>query len=115
MNLWISLFIPLIILSFVARFVQYMFHKDRGDRNIATIVITAVNLVALVLIVMLLNGMDFNSFLFWMLIITVLIGAMHKSIDSMETNLRVNKEVSMFVVFAISTLITLTLFYYYFI
>ena len=112
MNLWISLFTPLVTVFFLARYIQYLFHKDSGDRNIAVIIITSLNLIILVLIVMLLNGMPFNQFLFWMLISTVLFGALHKSIDSMETAIRISKEASMFMVFAISVLITFVLFFY---
>lgn len=111
MNLWIVMLIPLLSLNFVVRFLQYLANKDLQDKIIPLIVLTSIQLIGIILIVMVLNKHPFDIFIFWMIISTIFFSVAHKAIDGRETELRLSKEISLFIIFSISSIFTMILFY----
>ena len=110
MNVWLSLLLPVIVINLVLRFVQFLFDKERYDLTLTVIIITMVQLVALVIIVMLVNGMGITKFLYATALATVLLNYSQTAIDNKTMGLRMSYGSSFVLVSLVSTLVIVGLF-----
>ena len=112
MNVWLSLLVPVLTLNVVLRFVQFLFDKERFDKTLTVIIITMVQLVALVVLVMVVNGMGVTKFLYVTALVTVLLNYIQTAIDSKSMGLRMSYGSSFAVVSLVSTLVYAGLFWW---
>ncbi|MFC1754483.1 hypothetical protein ACFL96_14000 [Thermoproteota archaeon] len=112
MNVWITVFLPIILLNLLARLFQFLFDKEAKDKIVVNIVITVLQLSGIVIITLILAHMEFNLFVFLLIISTIIINFVQTTLDSTDGNVRVTKATSFLTTSVSSSIITLGLFYF---
>lgn len=100
----ITIIVPILLINILLRFVQFILSKEILDKSIPLIVMSIAQLVSHVFIVMIVNGMQINFLLFWLIVVTVPLAAVQTGIDSrFFEGIRLTKFNSFVVTSAIST------------
>lgn len=114
-NLIVTLLLPILVLNTVMRAVQVFCNEEMRDKNIPVIIITTFQIVGLVVIGMVFNKLSLNLFLYLIILSIVVFNFLQSAIDSKLVRINVSTIGSGFLVWLLSSLVSIGVYYYIFV